>query len=155
MRTVVKRSGHGASCARFPPSRAHIDRYSALMAGDLATLIASGRVESERAIYVVIATCKAVADLVGGLPPSRVLLSKSGDVTIGDITLPSSEEIGYVAPEFGEAPVSPFQFPAVAGKPVSSRTLIIPSPGFEIDRPRAAVSDDACSWGRPTTRLFS
>jgi serine/threonine protein kinase len=111
--------------------------------------MARGRVELEYAINLVIASCKALtdADLLGWFTPSRILLSTSGEVTIGDADF-RPEAIGYMAPEFSEAPVSQIRCrePHIreGNRFAESWTLTVPSAEFEIDRPRAAAFALGC-----------
>jgi serine/threonine-protein kinase len=104
---------------------------------DLWSLIGTP-VEPAHAIGIVIAACKALAraDLRGGLTPSRVLVSSSGEVTIGAPDF-SANILGYVAPELGEASASTVRLP-------SGGTLIFPTPSFESDEWRAAVFALGC-----------
>lgn len=72
---------------------------------DLGSRIADGeRVEVPQAVYIILASCKATAhaDPRGVIHPGRILISQGGDVTIGDLDL-TADDLGYVAPEFGNA----------------------------------------------------
>lgn len=137
----------GGDCF-FASGRA--DQYSLVMtpspARDLESLISGERLAREHAIFIVIACCKAIARIEtrGVVVPSCVMISET-EVTIGDFDS-ARPDLGYFAPEFGDAPASKSQTRKIRrdGELIGMSSTWLAHPEFTVDRPRAAVFSLGC-----------
>lgn len=115
-------------------------------ARDLESVISGERLAIGHAIYIVIACCKAIArtEIRGVVLPSWVTVSGT-DVTIGDVDV-ARLDLGYFAPEFGDAPDPRSRTRELCrdGKLIGFSSTFERQPAFVVDRPRAVVFSLGC-----------
>jgi hypothetical protein len=117
---------------------------TSLRSRDLESVIAGDRVTVERAIEIVIASCRAVRAEIRGVVPSCILISDAY-VTIGELDV-TRVDFGYIAPEFGDgfSPEAQTREVHRDGHRIRISSTFAPQPERAVDRPRAAVFSLGC-----------
>jgi serine/threonine-protein kinase len=115
---------------------------------DLGSLLAGGRrFEIDHAIYIIIRCCSALvhANLRPSMSPSRILISNSGEVTIGEYDI-EHDNLGYGSPELIQAAFDSAARSVEARDPDGTLVELVEPSGFAIDTRRVIFALGSILW---------